>query len=124
MPSTSLGHSGRTPLKEYGAVFVVLLIFLGALYLRRRWSRATASDFRAIRAYAQSRNLQILEIVQSGNHWRYWLRGNLLLSNVARIFVVTVENPGGQRRKLHVAFDPIGGSRELKLLQEKPVSKE
>ena len=106
---------------EYSAILLVLAVFAGAIYLRWRWSRATSSDFEAIETYARSRNLRVIEVDQSGNHWRYWLRGKLLLSNVARIFIVTVEGVNGARSKLHVAFDPVSGSRGLKLLQEKQI---
>jgi hypothetical protein len=98
-------------------IFLVLAAFVGASYLRHRMSRSRTSDLTAIERYINSNNLRVVEITQNGNHWRYWLRGNLLLSNVARIYLVTAESSDGALSTIHMAFDPIDNPTEPKILK-------
>jgi hypothetical protein len=57
-------------------------------------------------------------VATSGNHWRYWLRGKLTLSNIARMYVVDATNEAGQTRRLHLALDPMRKAEGVILLQE------
>jgi len=73
----------------------------------------------AIEDYASSKGLRVVEVIESGNHWFYWLRGKLLLSNIARIFVVDVEAIDGSRHRIHVAFEPWGNKPMQVLLEQR-----
>jgi len=67
--------------------------------------------------------LRIISIEQRYNQWPYWLRGHLLLSNVARIFVITAESKEGGTRELHVAFDNNwGASGDIQVLRESAIA--
>lgn len=103
---------------KYAPLIAVLALFVGALFLRLRTSRSRQSDFDAIETYARSMGLQISEISEGGNHWRYWLQGHVLLSNIARTFVIKAMTPDGKYQEIHVAIDPMSPGA-LKVLQEK-----
>ena len=88
----------------------------------RRPPASRSSDLAAIDAFAASKALRVISVTENGNHWYYWLRGKLLLSNLARIFVVVGEAVDGSRRQIHVAFDPLSSSKELKVLLERALA--
>ena len=92
----------------------ILMVVLGVWYLmhvvRDVFSKMRPADLAAITEFVALKELKVLSVVQSHNHWKYWLRGNLGLSSFARIFVVTVESSSGERHVLHVAFDPWNDS--------------
>lgn len=100
----------------YVITAIVVALFIGALIWRRRLSRPRQSDYEAIEAYARSNGFRVCEIGATGAHWRHWLRGNLLLSNISRTYLVSVEDSEGKRKDLHVAFDPLRGG-ELQVLR-------
>ncbi|TLY51716.1 MAG: hypothetical protein E6K53_06495 [Gammaproteobacteria bacterium] len=106
---------------EYAPLIAALTIFLGALYLRWRISRPRQSDFDAIETYATTKGLRVDKILKSKNYWRYFLRGHVLLSNVARVYVINASTFDGARREIHVAIDPVSPGA-LKILQEKSLS--
>jgi hypothetical protein len=101
------------------ALLLFLAIFAGVVLFRYRSQRPRSADFEAIQDYMQSRQLRTVSIEQPNNHWRYWLRGKLRLSNLARTFVVVAENADGARREIHIAFDPWRESGALQVLQDK-----
>jgi hypothetical protein len=103
---------------KYLPAILVLLAFIAALVFGARSSKARPSDFEAIEAFAKVRALRIVSVEQRYNPWPYWLRGRLLLSNMARIFVVTANSDEGGRRELHVAFDNWGTSGGIQVLRE------
>jgi hypothetical protein len=106
---------------SYGLVMVLILI--GAVaYYTGRMSRSRPSDVEAIETYAKSKNLRVVSVSQNNGRWRYWLRGRLLLSNLARTFIVVAESPDGARHEIHVAFDPWAFSKGLQVLQERQIS--
>jgi hypothetical protein len=102
---------------KYLPAIVVVALFLGALYFRWRTSNSRRSDFNTIETYATAKDLRIDRIREGRNHWRYWLSGHLLLSNIARTYVINGTTPDGKRREIHVAIDPMS-SDVLKVLQE------
>jgi len=106
---------------KYAPLIVVLVLFAGACYLDWKTSKPRKSDFDAIEAYAAANGLTVSKIGEGGNHWRYWLGGHVLLSNIARIYVVNASTVDGGRREIHVAFDPLRPGA-LKILQEKSLS--
>ena len=83
---------------------------MAALRFQARSLKARPSDFEAIEVFAKARALHVISIEQRYNPWPYWLRGHLLISNLARIFVVTADSGEGGRRELHVVFDSLGKS--------------
>jgi len=105
---------------SFGLITILLLI-VGVMYFTGRVSRSRPSDLEDIEAFAKSRNLRIISVDQNNGRWRYWLRGRLLVSNLARTFIVIAESPDGVRREIHVAFDPWGFSKGLQVLQERQI---
>jgi hypothetical protein len=108
---------------NYIPLFGAIVLFIVADRARRNFAKARASDYAAIEEFAAARSLRIISVCRNDNHWRYWLRGKLSLSNVARVFIVVVEPAGVGRRELHIAFDDWRGSRTLRLPQDIPVSR-
>ena len=104
---------------EYAFPIVILSVLAVVVYVRRRMSRSRKSDFESIERFASSRSLRVVEISQNDNHWRYWLRGKFTLSNLARVFVLVAEDADGVRHEIHLAFDPLSGSKDPRVLQEK-----
>ena len=105
----------------YIPAILILAILFGAAYIRGRLMRPRPSDLGDIRALLDSRGLRFLKSREAGDQWRYWLRGKLLLSNVARIFVVDVEDAQGQRKEIHIAFDPMRKEKGAIILEETEV---
>jgi hypothetical protein len=103
---------------KYIPAILVLLAIVAASWFGTRTSKARLSDFEAIQELANARSLRVISIEQRYNQWPYWLNGHLRLSNIARIFVVTVESKQGGSRVLHVAFDGWGKSGEIQVLRE------
>jgi hypothetical protein len=97
-------------------------VFVGVMFLQSRVRRARPADFEAMRAYVQSRGLRVVAIQQNNNHWRYWLRGRIRLSNLARTFVLVADSPDGMRSEIHFAFDPWSQSGQLQVLSEETQS--
>ena len=83
-----------------------------------------AADLAAIDAYAASNEFRVAAVTEGENHWYYWLRGKIFLSNIARIFVVTAEDLKGTQRQIHIAITggALGQSRKLKVLLEEDVA--
>ena len=106
---------------KYLPAIVVAALFLGVLYLRWGTSRPRLSDFDAIETYATAKGLRINRIREGGNHWRYWLRGHVLLSNVARTYVIYGTTLDGKRQEIHVAVNPMSPD-VLKVLQEEVIA--
>ena len=104
---------------------LLLLLFpfwaAAVLYLRFRLTRSRPSDYEAIDSFLRTRGLTRIAVQRDDNYWRYWLRGKLYLSNCARIYIVEANEPGGQRREIHVAFDqwPMMGTARLQVLLER-----
>jgi hypothetical protein len=104
---------------NYIPTILILLAFVAAFQFSARISKARPSDFEAIHELANARALRIISIEQRYNQWPYWLRGQLFLSNIARIFVVTVESKDGRSRELHVAIDNNWGAPDgIQVLHE------
>ena len=103
---------------SYPGLFVVG-IFLVVWLCLGRILKSRPSDYAAIETFAASKGTKVISIKRNDNHWRYWLRGKLLLSNISRIFIVTVEASDGARREFHLAFDPLGSSGGLRVLEER-----
>ena len=81
----------------------------------------TPSELAAINDYAASRSLHIERISIHGNHWYYWLRGKLWLSNIASIYIVAAQSLDGVQHHIHVAFDPWFKSKQLQVLLDRRV---
>jgi hypothetical protein len=107
---------------KYVPLALVLAIFAAAQWLALYLSKTRPSDIAAIEAYAEAHSLRVISVRRFDNHWRYWLRGKLLLSNVARIFIVVAESAESGRRELHIAFDNWGKSGALEVLQDLPIA--
>ncbi|SRR5260221_8172017 len=100
-------------------IIIVLIAFAVIAFFGRRAAKPRESDFEAIDAYARSRNLRVVKVANSSNHWRYWARGRLLLSNLSRVYIVTAESASGSPLEIHIAFDPLSGADKPKVLLEK-----
>jgi hypothetical protein len=103
---------------KYIPLIAVLALFAAALYSRWRTSQPRQSDFDAIETYTTANGLRVKKISIGGNHWRYWLRGHVLLSNIARTYIIDGTTLDGKHLEIHVAVDPLSPG-ELKVLQEK-----
>lgn len=105
---------------------VLALVGLGAVALFGVWchlKRSRPSDYGAINELVAGRGLQTLSVTRDDTYWRYWLRGRLLLSNCARVYVVVAEAPGGARQEIHVGFDqwpPATGGLQVLLERDLP----
>ena len=102
-------------------LLVFLLLAPAILYLRIRLTRSRPSDYETIDNFLRSRGLTRIAVQRDDNYWRYWLRGKLYLSNCARIYIVEANEPAGQRREIHVAFDQwlMMGPARLQVLLER-----
>ena len=78
-------------------------------------------DLAKIRAIVESKGLRVVSIAHNVNPWYYWIRGKLLVSNVARIYVALAESQEGKRRTIHIAFDDglFGRTKDPQILIEK-----
>lgn len=105
-----------------GLLFV-LFAMAPFLYLRYRLMRSRPSDDAAIESLMKARRLRAVAVRRDTNYWRYWSRGRLFtLSNVARIYVVLGEEPGGTQHEIAIAFDNWPPSRgELQILGERQI---
>ena len=88
----------------------------------RRRAQTKPADLQEINAFVASRSLRAISINENDNHWYYWLRGNLFISNLAHFFVVVAQAADGTRREIHVAFDPLAKSKGLQVLLERAVA--
>jgi hypothetical protein len=88
-------------------------------YERNPRQEPTPLESAAINDYAESRGLQVERISAHGNHWYYWLRGILRLSNIASIYIVTAQSPDRAQHQIHVAFDPMFEPKQLQVLLER-----
>ena|SRR5271166_1813628 len=75
-----------------------------------------------IESFATSRNMRVISVLPNDNHWYYWLRGNLHVSNLAHFYVVIAELPDGTQREIHVAFDSWAQSKGMKVLVDRKYS--
>lgn len=103
---------------EFYFLVAVLMVLGAATCWGSGISQPRPSDFELIERYSAARGLKVDKTRKGGNHWRYWLQGNLKSSNVARIYVIEAETPDGRRIGIHVAVDPMCPG-ELKLLEER-----
>lgn len=69
-----------------------------------------------INSFVTSISMKLTSISHGENPWYYWLRGKMNLSNIADFFILTGCNAVDVRREIHVAFDPIGRSKDLRVL--------
>jgi hypothetical protein len=90
-------------------------------FQRRRTADPLPQDLAAISALTTSRNVRIVSVTRHEDPWYYWLRGKLLISNMARFCVVVTESADGARSEIHVAFDPWSPSKGMQVLLERPV---
>jgi hypothetical protein len=69
----------------------------------------------------ESKGMRVVSVAHNVNPWYYWIRGKLLLSNAARIYVALAESQHGQRRTIHIAFDDslFGRTKDAQILLEK-----
>ena len=80
-----------------------------------------ADELAAVRAFAAARHLQVISLRPNANHWYYWIRGKLTLSNLASMYIVTVDGGDGKQREIHLSitrgiFSP---TLNLRVLMEK-----
>jgi len=87
----------------------------------RRSAQPQPEDLAAITAFASSRNARVVSVTRHDDPWYYWLRGKLLISNLARFCVVVMESASGSRSEVHLAFDPWRRSEGMQVLLERPV---
>jgi len=90
-------------------------------FQRRRIADPRPEDLAAINTFAASRNVRIVSVTRHDDPWYYWLRGKLLVSNLARFCVVVTESAEGARSEVHVAFDPWSPSKGMQVLLERPM---
>jgi hypothetical protein len=70
----------------------------------------------AIDDFAEQRGLRIISVTRSYNHFRFLFRG-IILSNLARLYRVAVEDIEGNHADIHVAFDSLFGPGKLVALE-------
>jgi len=98
---------------------VLVILVLAIAILARGWiARSQPADADLLEKYVKDRSLRVTSVTVSHNHWRYWLRGKVTLSNLARMYVVDAVSDTGQTRRLHLAFDPMRKAEGVILLQE------
>jgi hypothetical protein len=99
-------------------VFLALFPFWIALVLYSyfRLRRSRPSDYEAIDDMLKARSLQRIAVTKHYDLLRYWIRGYLSLSNVARFYIVTADEQNGSRREIHVAFDAWSWNGGLRVL--------
>ena len=89
-------------------------------FQERHSAQPQPEDLAAIEAFAASRSARIVSVARHDDPWYYWLRGKLLISNMARFCVVTIEASSGERSEVHVAFDPWRPAKGMQVLLERP----
>jgi hypothetical protein len=89
-------------------------------FQERRSAQPQPADLAAIEAFAASRSARIVSVARHDDPWYYWLRGKLLISNMARFCVVVIESSAGDRSEVHVAFDPWSRDKGMQVLFERP----
>lgn len=73
----------------------------------------------AIRDYAASRSLEIESVADHSNHWWYWLRGMLFLSNLSRVYILLAKSADGHHLEIHLAFDPLAEGKSPRAVLER-----
>ena len=102
--------------------FVFVVIAIGMMFLIRFFTKPRPGDFESIRDFVASRGRQVVSITKHNNYCRYWLRGNIRLSNVARLYLVIAQSSDGSRHEIHTAIDQWpGASGKLQVLLERAV---
>jgi hypothetical protein len=76
-------------------------------FQERRSAQPQPEDLATIEAFAASRSARIVSVARHDDPWYYWLRGKLLISNMARFYIVMIESSSGEEFEGHVAFDPL-----------------
>ena len=100
---------------------IIAVVFVAIAAFASRVTKPRESDLGAIRLFIDRHHLHLRDVKQTFNYWRYWSGGNLLLSNISRVFVVTAAREDGQVVEYHLAFDPLSQSAEPRLLKERVV---
>jgi hypothetical protein len=99
---------------------------MSRIHAKQRSGRAvpSADDLAAVSAFAASQELHIISLRPNDNHWYYWIRGKLMLSNLASMYVITVNTRAGMQREIHIAITRGIFSRtmELKVLMERALA--
>ena len=85
-------------------------------------NKTRPSDLDAISEFAHLHQLRDTNVRRSYNHWRYWIGGRPLLSNISRIFVLTGTTHDGSVIEYHLAFDPLAADTKPQMLQERRVN--
>ena len=70
----------------------------------------------AIDDFAAQRGLRVIAVTRSYNHFRF-LFGGIILSNLARLYRVAVEDIEGTHADIYVAFDSLFGPGKLVALE-------
>jgi hypothetical protein len=104
------------------ASVIPLLVFVilgaGVVYIRWRLQRERPTDQPTISRFAKQYGLRVLSATRSfdpSNDFRYLFRG-LNLSSTARFYDIAAEDADGKRGDIHVAFDSLFTSEQLRLL--------
>ncbi len=106
--------------KDYIFIFLLSCGMAFVFVYRSELTRGRPSDHPAIDEFMVARHWRTIAVTRDDHYWRYWIRGKLGLSNCARIYVIVAERPGGDRREVHVAFDPWPwGDGQLQVLAER-----
>jgi hypothetical protein len=89
-------------------------------FQERRSAQPQPEDLATIEAFAASRSARIVSVARHDDPWYYWLRGKLLISNMARFYIVMIESSSGEEFEGHVAFDPWRHAKGMQVLLERP----
>lgn len=81
-----------------------------------RFVRDQPAHRSAIEDFAAQRGLRVILVKRSDNHLRF-LFGGIMLSNLARLYRVAVEDIEGNRGDIYVAFDSLFGPGKLVALE-------
>jgi hypothetical protein len=96
--------------------FFLLFICPAAVFSYWRLVRDIPAHRSAIDDFAAHRGLRVIAVTRSHNHFRF-LFGGIILSNLARLYRVTVEDIEGTHADIHVAFDSLFGPGKMVALE-------
>ena len=103
----------------FGLIFWPVFVIASAAIVYVNWLllRDRPTDRTAIDIFAKQHGLRIISVTRSYSHFRYWFRG-ISVSNTARLYDLAVEDSGGSRGDIHVAFDSLFSTGQLDVLEQ------
>ena len=104
-------------LKWIDGRFFLLFVCSAIAFSYWRSVRDLPAHRSAIDDFAKLRGLRTISVTRSYNHFRFLFRG-IILSNLARLYRVAVEDTEGNHADIYVAFDSLFGPGKLVALEQ------